>query len=194
MTRPTLTGATPAETRTRSAFEWLGIIGPVAGLAVATVFLANTSWYAVFKTFHVLAAILWLGGGALISVLAWRAQRARDVTQLLQIAKQAEAASLRIFVPSSLVVLAMGFVLMYKGDFAYGDFWTLFGLIAWGLSFLIGAAFLGPEAGKLGRLLEAKDPDDPEVVARVTRIIAVARADVVLLLLVAIDMVAKPFV
>ena len=67
-------------------------------------------------------------------------------------------------------------------------------LLVLGLSFLIGAAFLGPEAGKLGRLLEAKDPDDPEVVARVTRIIAVARADVVLLLLVAIDMVAKPFV
>ena len=193
MTRPTLTGAAPEETRTRTAFEWLGIIGPVAGLAVAAVFLANTSWYAVFKTFHVLAAILWLGGGALIAVLAWRAQRARDVAQLLQIAKQAEAASLRIFVPSSLVVVAMGFVLMHKRDFAYGDFWTLFGLIAWGLSFLIGAAFLGPEAGKLGRLLEAKDPDDPEVVARVTRIIAVARADVVLLLLVAIDMIAKPF-
>jgi uncharacterized membrane protein len=194
MTQPTTAGArTPAETTTRTALEWLGILGPIVGLAVAIVFFSNTSWYLLFKSIHVLAAIVWLGGGAAITVLAWRAQRVKDNPQLLQVARQAEWLSFRVFVPASLVVVAMGFVLMHKGDWGYGHFWALFGLIAWGVSFAVGAAFLGPEAGRLSKLIETKGPEDPEVLARVSRIISVARTDVVLVLLIAADMVAKPF-
>jgi uncharacterized membrane protein len=191
VTQETTTRA-PAESH-RTALEWLGIIGPIAGLAVLVLFLSKTSWYQVFKSIHVLAAIIWLGGGAMITVLAWQAQRAKDNAQLLQIGKQAEWLSMRVFVPASLLVLAMGIVLMHKGDWGYGHFWALFGLIAWGVSFVVGAAFLGPEAGRLAKLIEAKGPEDPEVIARLNRIISVARADVVLVLLVAADMVAKPF-
>jgi len=192
MTQPTVAGTAPAETG-RSAFQWIGIFGPILGLAVAVVFLSNTSWYLVFKSVHVLAAIVWLGGGATITLLAWRAQRSKDNAQLLQIAKQAEWLSTRVFVPASLVVVALGFVLIHKGDWGYDHFWTLFGLIAWGVSFVVGATFLGPESGRLARLVETKGPDEPEVAARVNRIIAVARTDIVLVLLVAADMVAKPF-
>ncbi len=192
MTQTTMGAQAPAET-TRSLFQWIGIVGPIIGLAVAVVFLAKTNWYLVFKSIHVLAAIIWLGGGAMITVLAWNAQRTRDHGQLLQIGKQAEWLSMRVFVPASLVLVAMGFVLMHKGDFAYGSFWALFGLIAWGVSFVVGAAFLGPESGKLARLIETKGPEDPAVIVRLNRIISVARTDVVLIVLVAIDMVAKPF-
>ena len=193
MTESTATGARVPETTSRSFFSWVGIVGPILGLAVLVVFLADTSWYFVFKTIHVLAAIIWLGGGAVITVLAWRAQRAKDTPQLLQIGKQAEWLSTRVFVPASLTVFVMGVILMHKGDWGYDHFWVLFGLIAWGVSFLVGATFLGPEAGRLSKLIEAKGPDDPEVIARLNRVIAVARADVVLVLLIAADMVAKPF-
>src|SRR4051794_6474144 len=128
MSQTTAGAQAPTET-TRSLFQWIGILGPIIGLAVIVVFLSNTSWYLVFKSIHVLAAVLWLGGGAAITVLAWRAQRSRDNAQLLQIAKQAEWLSLRLFVPASLVVVAMGVVLMHKGDWGYGHFWTLFGVI-----------------------------------------------------------------
>src|ERR1043166_3682427 len=193
MTQPTIAGAqAPADTG-RSAFQWDGIFGPIIGLAVAVVFLSNTSWYSVFKSIHVLAAIVWLGGGATITILAWKAQRAKDNAELLQIGKQAEWLSTRVFVPASITVLAMGFVLIHKGGWGYGHFWTLFGLIAWGVSFAVGAAFLGPESGKLARLVETKGPEDPEVIARLNRILAIARPDIVLVLLIATDMVAKPF-
>jgi uncharacterized membrane protein len=193
MTQPTVAGAQAPAESTRSLFQWIGILGPIVGLAVAVVFLSNTSWYGVFKSIHVLAAVIWLGGGVTITMLAWQAQRTKDNAQLLQIGKQAEWLSMRVFVPSALVVVAMGFVLMHKGGWGYSHFWALFGLIAWGISFLVGAAFLGPESGKLARLVETKGPEDPEVIARLNRIISVARTDVVLILLVAADMVAKPF-
>ena len=192
MTQPSLIETeAPA---TRKGFQRFGLLAVVAGLVLVVVFFSFTSWYEIFKAIHVLAAMVWLGGGTIITILAWRAQRARDNVQLVQIARQAEWAGTRVFVPSALVVLAMGIVLMAKGDFGYGEFWPLFGLIAWGVSFVVGATFLGPEAGRLARLTEVKDPDDPEVVARTNRVLAVARADVVLIALVAAVMVAKPFV
>ena len=193
MTESTATGARMPETTSRSFYSWLGIVGPILGLAVLIVFLADTSWYFVFKSIHVLAAIIWLGGGAMITVLAWRAQRARDTAQLLQIGRQAEWLSTRIFVPASLVVVAMGVILMSKGDWGYDRFWTLFGVIGWAVSFVVGAAFLGPQTGKLAKLMETRGPEDPAVAARLDVIINVARADVVLVLLIAADMVAKPF-
>jgi len=123
-------------------------------------------------------------------VLAWRA---KDSAELLQVAKQVEWASLRIFVPASLIVVAMGFVFMHQGGWGYNHVWPLFGLIAWGVLFRGGATFRGPESGRLARLVEVKGPDDPETIARINRILAVARTDVVLVLLIAADIVAKPF-
>jgi uncharacterized membrane protein len=193
MTESTATGARMPATTSRSFFSWVGIVGPILGLAVLVVFLADTSWYFVFKTIHVLAAIIWLGGGAMITLLAWRAQRARDTPQLLQIGKQAEWLSTRVFVPASLTVFVMGVILMHKAGFGYDHFWTLFGVIAWAVSFVVGAAFLGPQTGKLAKLMETRGPEDPAVASRLDVIINVARADVVLVLLVAADMVAKPF-
>jgi uncharacterized membrane protein len=193
MSRDTAADAQTPDTEARTWSEVLGWAGPIAGLIVLVVFLSNTQWYGVFKAIHVLAAIVWVGGGAAITLVAWRASRARDDEQLIQIARQAEWLGTRVFVPSSLVAGVMGFVLMAKGDWAYGEFWVLFGLVAWGVSFLVGAVFLGPESGRLAKLMEAKGPDHPETQARVKRILAVARADVVLIALVAADMVAKPF-
>jgi uncharacterized membrane protein len=186
-------GAQAPSTTSHSFFWWLGIVGPILGLGLAIAFLANTNWYLVFKSIHVFFAIVWLGGGTLLTVLVWRANRAKDTMQLLQLGKQAEWASTRIFVPSSLVVLAMGIVLMHKGHWGYDHFWTLFALIGWCVSFVVGATFLGPQAGKLGRLMETHGPEDPLVWARLERVLNVARVDIVLILLIAIDMVAKPF-
>jgi uncharacterized membrane protein len=195
MTDPSIAGAQVPDTTERSWTDTLGWLAPLAGLAVLILFLANTQWYSVFKVFHVLGAIVWIGGGAAITVLALKAQRERDEGALLRIGKQAEWLGTRIFIPSSLVVVAMGFLLIEKsqGLYSYGDFWLLFGLIAWGVSFLVGALFLGPESGRLARMMESQGPDHPDTQARLRRIIAVARADVILVALIAADMVAKPF-
>jgi uncharacterized membrane protein len=192
MTEPTLTGA-KAPATTRSPFEILGWAAPLVGLLVAVYFLTQTQWYGVFKTIHVLAAITWLGGGLLITILAIRADRAKNDEDLMGIGRQAEWASTRIFIPAGLIVLVMGVILMHKGHWGYDHFWTLFGLIGFAASFVIGATFLGPQTGKLNKLAEEKGPQHPETQAALRRIIAVARADVVLIVLVAVDMVAKPF-
>jgi uncharacterized membrane protein len=187
------TAAAPVAKTMRSPLAMLAWAAPLAGLVVAIVFLTQTTWYEVFKTVHVVAAITWLGGGLLITVLALRADRAGNDDDLIGIGRQAEWASTRIFIPSSLVVLVMGVILMHKGQWGYDHFWTLFGLLAWGLSFAVGATFLGPQTAKLNKLVAEKGPRHPETQEKLRVILAVARADVVLIVLIAIDMVAKPF-
>jgi hypothetical protein len=80
MTDSSLAGADASAQPTRSVFSVLGWAGPLIGLAVAIVFLTQTNWYDVFKAIHVLAAIVWLGGGTAITVLALRSA-SREVSR-----------------------------------------------------------------------------------------------------------------
>ena len=51
----------------------------------------------------------------------------------------------------------------------------------------------GPESGRIGKLVEQHGPEHPEVTSRITRILAVSRVELVLLIAVVFAMVVKPF-
>lgn len=116
------TAAAPAAETARPPVAMLAWAAPLAGLVLAIVFLTQTTWYDVFKTVHVLGAIIWLGGGTLITILAFRADRAQNDDELIGIGRQAEWASTRIFIPAGLTVFVMGLILMHKGDWGYDHF------------------------------------------------------------------------
>ncbi len=70
--------------------------------------------------------------------------------------------------------------------------WILFALIVFGGSFVLGAGFIGPESGRIGKLIEAEGPTAPEVQRRIKRIFLVSRIELAFLILVVLDMVVKP--
>jgi uncharacterized membrane protein len=142
--------------------------------------------------FHIAAAIVWLGSGVAVQVLAFRANRADDPARMVTIAHEAEWFGMRIFLPSSLTVLVLGIILTVDGPWDFGQTWIILALIGWGLSFVTGAAFLGPEFGRIGKLLAAEGPESPAVRARIQRIFLVSRIELVLLYLIVLDMVVKP--
>jgi hypothetical protein len=67
-----------------------------------------------------------------------------------------------------------------------------FGLVIIALSILVGAGYLGPEAGRIAKATERDGVDSPEVQARIQRIFLVSRIELVFLLAVVFDMVVKP--
>jgi len=142
--------------------------------------------------FHIAAAIVWLGGGAAIQVLAIRANRADDPARMTGIASDAEWIGMRIFLPSSLIVLVLGIILTVDGPWDFGQTWIILALIGFGMSFVTGAAFLGPESGRISKLLAAEGPESPAVRARIQRIFLVSRIELGLLYLIVLDMVLKP--
>ena len=142
--------------------------------------------------FNIAAAIVWLGGGLAIQVLAIRANRTDDPARMVTIAHEAEWFGTRIFLPSSLLVLVLGIILAVDGPWDFGQTWIILALIGYGLSFVTGAAFLGPESGRIGKLLAAEGPDSPAVRARIQRIFLVSRIELVVLYLIVLDMAVKP--
>lgn len=142
--------------------------------------------------FHVIAAVIWVGGAAATQVYAIRATRSNDPDRVAKFAKDAEWIGLHVFLPSSLVLVALGFGLVADGPWGMGDAWISFSLAAWLLSAVTGAAFLGPEAGRIGRIIEEQGAASAEAQRRIRRIFVISRIELALLLLVVFAMVMKP--
>ena len=141
---------------------------------------------------HIAAAIVWLGGGVAVQILAIRANRADDPARMTTIAHEAEWIGTRTFLPASLIVFVLGIILTIDGPWDFGQTWIVIALIGFGLSFVTGAAFIGPESGRIGKLLATEGPESPAVRARIQRIFLVSRIELVLLYLIVLDMVVKP--
>src|SRR5947208_9706384 len=98
-------------------------IAPYVGLAVLVgivlVGWAAPSSYEIYKMLHVLAAVVWVGGGVLLTILALltleRSGRARQ--------HRAELVGARIFTPASVIVVVFGIAMIEKGDLGWDHFW-----------------------------------------------------------------------
>jgi uncharacterized membrane protein len=150
------------------------------------------SSYELLLFVHVLAAVVWIGGALSLQVLAIRAERSPDGGRVANIATEAEWVGSRIFLPASIGLLLAGIGLTLEGDWGFTTLWVLLGLIAYGLSALTGSLFLGPESGRIGKMIAEVGPQDPEVIARIKRIFLVSRIELVVLLFIVFDMTVKP--
>jgi len=171
----------------------LGVGVLIVGLVFAFESAWYPHWYALFRLVHVTLAVVWVGGGALITVLALRAERADDADELATIARQAAFAGERIFAPAGGIVFLMGIAMMINTDWGWGKFWVVVGLLGYVSTFTTGIAVLSPMAKKITALVEAKGSAAPETQAAIRRILLIARFDIAVLLLVIADMVTKPF-
>jgi hypothetical protein len=99
----------------------------------------------------------------------------------------------RVFAPASLLAFLSGLGLVLDSDFwGFGDDWIIIGLVLFAVTFLAGLLFFGPESGRIGKLVASEGPASPSAQARIRRILALSRADLVLLFLILFDMAVKP--
>ncbi len=169
----------------------------VAGI-VLLVGLVVFGWAApatffVYKMVHVLAAVVWVGGGTTLAILAIVTERENDPRALAALGHKVDFIATRIYIPASLTVLLFGILMMIKGDLDWGQFWIIAGLVGFATTFLTGVGFLAPQTKKFNALAEEKGVDAPETQAALQKLLLGARFDVALLLLIIADMTAKPF-
>jgi uncharacterized membrane protein len=150
--------------------------------------------YEVMKTIHVLAAVIWVGGGVTTQIYAARIRGQQDPVKLASFAKDIEWVGMRVYTPASLIVLLLGIgmVLESSGPPDFSDLWIILALVGIGFSIVIGAGYLGPTSGKLGTLIGERGPEDAEAQRMLGRILVVSRVDLVILLLIVVDMVVQP--
>jgi len=150
------------------------------------------TWYTFFKSVHVVAAAVWIGGAFFIQALALRITRTGDAKRQADFAKDTEVVGMRVFMPSAWLLLLAGIGMMINLDWSWGQNWIVFGLIAFALSFVVGAGFLGPEGGRIAAVIEREGPASPEAQARIRRILTISRCELVVLITVIVNMVVKP--
>jgi uncharacterized membrane protein len=151
------------------------------------------TWYELWKFLHVSFALLWVGGGAMMQFFALRALASKSNERVVQFAADVEWIGGRLLTTFSAAALVTGIALVVNAPYwGFGDDWIVIGLVLFAITFVAGAAFFGPEAGRISRLAAAEGPDSPVVQARIRRILVLSRIDLVVLFLIVFDMVVKP--
>ena len=147
--------------------------------------------YTALKSLHVIAAIVWVGGGIASTVLMTRLRAARDPVVAIRMAANFEFLGTRVFTPASILLILTGFAMIAEGSLEF-ELWIILGLIAWLASAVNGGAFLGPQSQKLAAMQADAAPDAQAVDAGLKRLMTFAMVDAAILLLVVVDMVVKP--
>lgn len=147
--------------------------------------------YDAYKYIHVVAAIVWLGAGVLIQVLAARAQNTSDDDYLQKLFRDAGVLANKLFIPASLTVIAMGLLMVFDGPWNFEPLWIVLGLVGYTATFVTGAFILGPRAEKAGERAHVEGMS-PSVAAEMRSVLSLARIDTVVLFLVVAVMVIKP--
>ena len=150
------------------------------------------SYYELLLFGHLLAAMAWVGGDLMIQMFYLRA-RAAGPEAVAMFAKNAEWIGLRVLNPAALLVVILGVLLVIEvPGYEFSQFWISAALAMFLASAITGAAFLGPESGRIGRLADERGAADPEVLRRTARIVTISRIEFALLVLIVLDMVVKP--
>lgn len=147
-------------------------------------------WYSLLKVAHVICAMSWFGGALVMSVLASRADRADDGSDLVAIALKVAFLGPRYFVPASLLTLLFGLLTAWVGQL-WGQTWVLIGLGSFLASFLLGFLVLKPRSEKVERHYRALGVTDL-VVRQSGALVSLAKLDIATMLVTVVDMVMKP--
>jgi uncharacterized membrane protein len=150
------------------------------------------SWYEFLLFVHISMAVIWVGGAAMLQVIALRTTRNPDPMRLVEFGRDVEWIGNRVLVPSALLAVVSGVWMVIDSDFiGFGDDWIVIGIVLFAITFLAGALYFGPEAGRTGKLAAEEGPT-PAVLEKLQRLLALTRADLMLLFLIIFDMAVKP--
>ena len=147
--------------------------------------------YNILKVIHVLMAIVWIGGAITTQILVTRLRK--EPSRMVRTAMDIEWMGNHVFLPSSLILLAMGLWMVLGFDiWELTTPWVLIGLIGIVLTIITGAGYLGPQIKKVHALVEEKGIDDPGVATLLERLFKISRIDLTVLIIVVLAMVLKP--
>ena len=142
---------------------------------------------------HILGAIIWVGGGVVLSLVGVRARQSEDPSLIREFARMLSFVGLRVLTPAVVAVIVSGVWLVLAGsEWDFTQSWILFGLGAFVVVFLIGAVYLSRIAIQLERLATRTDMDPTAVRDLLGRWIVGYRVILVILLFAVWDMVFKP--
>ncbi len=147
-----------------------------------------------FLMLHILAAVLWVGGGVTLHVLGRVALASGDRQRMLQFSRDANHIGPRFYAPLSIVLLICGFVLVNKENWDMSEPFVSIAMAGWVISFLIGVGYYARAGKQQEAIVEKGGLDSPEFLALYKQVANVNAIETLILVLIVLDMTWKPFV
>jgi uncharacterized membrane protein len=147
--------------------------------------------YEALKYIHVLAAMIWVGGAFFTQMLAIKAARSDDQTEMARTGRDIGLVGGRVFPIASIVLIVAG-ILLVIDRWSFGQAWIAIAFALWLVSLLTGVLYLGPQAAKIGELFATEGPASAAGRALMGRIFLVSRLELVSFAVIVFLMVFKP--
>ena len=146
--------------------------------------------YSLIKYLHILAAVVWVGGGFTLMLLGAAAARTKDRADFARIIHHIVYMTPRMFIQVSLAVLVLGVTAAWL-SWGFSVLWIDLGFIGWAATFATGLFLLKSRADRITEML-AKGEVTDEAVAVGNELLQISKFDYVVLFAVIADMAFKP--
>jgi uncharacterized membrane protein len=141
--------------------------------------------------FHILAAMIWVGGAILLGALAVVVQRTREPALLSRLLRALALVGPRVLAPATIAVIGLGvWLVLNSSTWDFGQTWVQLALGLFAAAFVVGAAHQSRAALQATRALERGD--DSAAFRLFARWIVGYGVIVALLVIAVWDMVFKP--
>ena len=142
---------------------------------------------------HVLGAIIWVGGGVMLSLIGGRVRKSEDPRLIGEFARTLSYVGLRVLTPSVVTVILTGLWLVLTGsEWKSTQLWVLLGLGAFIAAFLVGAIYLSRIAIQLDRVVTGTDLNPQAARDLLGRWMVGYQIILIILVFAVWDMVFKP--
>ncbi len=141
---------------------------------------------------HILGAVVWVGGGLMLSVVGLRARRSGDIGIIKDFAETLAYVGLRLFMPAVLVLGVTGVWLVLAGDGSFGQLWVLLALAGFAVALVLAVGYLSGIVVELERVASQPNASAAAVGALLGRWISGWVVVLLVLALTVADMVFKP--
>ena len=153
--------------------------------------LATQTLYDWLLFLHVLAAMVWVGGGVMLAAIAARVLRVPDPAAVGRFTASLRSLGPLVLAPATVAVLGLGIGLVVDSDaWDFGQLWLQLGLALFAAAFLIGAVWQSRTA--LAATRAAEHNNNGEARRQLRRWSWGYRLIVLLLVVAAWDMTTKP--
>ncbi len=139
---------------------------------------------------HVISAMVWLGGGFLLSIVGARARNSENPNAIPEFAESLTSIGTRALLPATVGTLVFGiWMVLIDSQWNFGQLWVRLAIGLFVVAFLIGAVYMG----RIGMQLQRMSVDNmAQAKTMLTRWLWGYRAILLVLLIVVWDMIFKP--
>jgi uncharacterized membrane protein len=148
------------------------------------------SWYELLLALHLLAIATWFGSGLAITAMSFMALRTGPEA-FGSIVLMASKWASRAHPAAGVLLLLTGFGMVAEADLDF-DTWLVLGVIGLVLAMGMGGALIGRTADAMVKRIEAGSMTAEELSTSGRQLLLYTRIELVILVLVIVDMVAKP--